>query len=389
MKSNPGGYIGSEDVIGRDGFIDLLWKVINQQSLVLSAERRMGKTCIVQKMAAEAPKGIIAIYHDFEGVESPLEFVRILFNDVERYLARKKQFANRARMFLKKFHGAEFKGFKMPWSVEPHWKELLVKTIEDLKDHQEDLLVFFWDEIPMMLDKMTNRSGADFAMELLDALRSLRQMNSKLRMVFTGSIGIHHVISTLKEKGYTNEPINDMHIEDLPTLATEDAVNLAHKLLEGEELPVEQPDATCKAIASEVDCIPYFIHHIVGKIARERTELNPDVVGEIVLQGLTNPMDAWDLNHYRDRINSYFVKEEQPFVLKILDIIARSEIPLPFFNLFNLLKSDLVTEDEEMIRKLIKMLMKDHYILQAQEGGYYFKFPLIKRWWRIDRGLES
>ena len=68
----------------------------------------------------------------------------------------------------------------------------------------------------MMLDNIKQDSGEKVAMEVLDTLRSLRQMSgnqspSKLRMVFTGSIGLHHVISSLKQAGYANAPTNDLN----------------------------------------------------------------------------------------------------------------------------------------------------------------------------------
>ncbi|MBC6421130.1 MAG: hypothetical protein GDA43_05915 [Hormoscilla sp. SP5CHS1] len=57
MRVNPGGKIPSSEAIGRDRLIENLWRILDRQSLVLSAERRMGKTCIVKKMTEEAPEG--------------------------------------------------------------------------------------------------------------------------------------------------------------------------------------------------------------------------------------------------------------------------------------------------------------------------------------------
>jgi hypothetical protein len=52
MRSNPGGYIPPGQVIGRDTQIRRYWNVLEGRSLVLSAERRMGKTTIIRKMEA-------------------------------------------------------------------------------------------------------------------------------------------------------------------------------------------------------------------------------------------------------------------------------------------------------------------------------------------------
>jgi len=87
MRSNPGGQLAPADVLGRDKLIERLWRVLEGRSVILSAERRMGKTCLVKKMTAELPKEKLAVYHDLEQVHTTLEFAELLFRDVEEYLA--------------------------------------------------------------------------------------------------------------------------------------------------------------------------------------------------------------------------------------------------------------------------------------------------------------
>ena len=49
MQINPGGRLQPEDVIGRDREIARYWQVLDRQGLVISAERRIGKTHILCK----------------------------------------------------------------------------------------------------------------------------------------------------------------------------------------------------------------------------------------------------------------------------------------------------------------------------------------------------
>ena len=87
MKANPGGLISPSDVIGRDKLIASLWRTLEQQSLVLCAERRMGKTCIIKKMLAEAPLDkLLPVYRDLERLHTPFEFAEMIFDDVKQYL---------------------------------------------------------------------------------------------------------------------------------------------------------------------------------------------------------------------------------------------------------------------------------------------------------------
>jgi hypothetical protein len=70
----------------------------------------MGKTCIVKKMAEEAPQDKLPIYHDLEGIRTPLEFVETVFRDVEDYLSGLKRTTERVRLFLTQFSGTEVGG---------------------------------------------------------------------------------------------------------------------------------------------------------------------------------------------------------------------------------------------------------------------------------------
>ncbi len=190
MKANPGGIIAPDAVIGRDQLIAEIWSRLEPQSLILSAERRMGKTTIIKKMQAEANNDRLTIYQDLEGVRSPIEFVELVWQNVAKYLSKKAK-VSKVKEFLSNLEGTEFMGFKFPKIAATHWKTILTKTIEDLVTNQEHQVIFLWDEMPYMLNNIGNES----AMEMLDILRSLRQTYPKVRMIFTGSIGLHHVIS--------------------------------------------------------------------------------------------------------------------------------------------------------------------------------------------------
>lgn len=390
MKTNPGGQISSSEVIGRDKLIQSLWRILERQSLVLIAERRMGKTCVVKKMVEEAPQSRLSIYHDLEGIRTPLEFSELVFRDVEAYLSRLQRVATRARQGLAHLTGLEIGDLiKLPEIMAPHWKTLLTKTIEDLVEHQDRVVVFFWDEMPLMLYNIKKRDGEGAAMEVLDTLRSMRQMHRDLRMVFTGSIGLHNVISSLKRVGYANEPTNDMNTVEVPPLLPTDAQELARRLLDGENIRSADPRGAAKVIAGAVDGIPYYIHHVIDQIVRRGGVANRTAVNGIVNSCLTDSNDSWDMGYYSRRIPIYYLSDECPFALGLLDILSASDQPLGFDDLFNRLKSRQATEDIEMTREVLILLQRDHYVIQQKDGRYQFRFPLIQRWWRIHRGLTS
>lgn len=388
MKANPGGQIAPEDIIGRDDLIRRLWQILERQSLIISAERRAGKTSVIKKMLVEAPQDKLPIYRDLEQVHSLIEFAELVFEDVEEYLGRLKRTAERTRRFISQLSGGEVKGIiKMPTVVAPHWKTLLAHIIEDLVEHQDRSVIFFWDELPMMLDNIKKREGEQPVMELLNTLRALRQTHAGLRMVFTGSIGLHHVITSIKKAGYSNAPLNDMYHKEVLPLSSDHAQELARLLIEGESIQVDDIPAITIAIANGVDCIPFYIHHVVDQMKQLRIANNAAAVTQIVDSFLTDQLDRWDLQHYRNRIETYYGSGECALALGLLDILSAAGEPLLFDELFNLLKTHVVTDDVERTRGVLVLLQRDHYIARQSNGAYSFRLQLIRRWWRLDRGV--
>ena len=387
MKPNPGGQIDPRDVMGRDALIERLWATLRQQSVALLAERRMGKTCITKKMTAECPRGVLPVWQELEGAHSPLEFVEAVFHEVDRYLSRWNRAAGRVHKLLGQVSGGAVAGIKFPAAAAGHWKALFLNMMEDLAEHQQDMVVFFWDELPMMLKNIKDRHGEETAMELLDAMRSIRQSHDRIRMFFTGSIGLHNVLTSLKQSGHPSAPINDMHVEDLSPLALPDAMELARRLLKGEGLLDGLTDSLPKVIAQEVDRIPYYIHHVVSQMARSHTEPTPEAVRQLVTGCLTSDQDLWEMDHFLSRVDVYYDKGDQAVVLGLLDVLAGAKEPLSFTRVFSLLKSQVPTDDREDVRRLLKLLRRDHYLTMDKQGLYRFRYPLIQRWWRLERGL--
>lgn len=383
MRANPGGQIAPAEVIGRQGLIQNLWDILDRQSLVLSAERRMGKTCVIKKMQAEAPEEKLPIYHDLEKVRSPLEFVEAILQDVEEYLSGLRRTARRTRQILTQLGGTEFSGVKLPDFAAPHWKNLLIQTIADLVENQERTVILFWDEVPYMLSNI----GDEAAMEVLDTLRSLRQMYPGVRMVFTGSIGLHHVISSLKGKGYANAPTNDMYIEDVPPLSQIDANELTRRLLVGEKIFTPDIEAIAAAIVESVNGIPFYIHHVIRQLKLRGSAINTTTVNEIVNSALTDPLSRWDMGHYRDRINTYYDDQKRPYALNFLDILAVTDQPFSFNELFDRLKYEPATQDREIALTVLTLLQRDYYVIQETNSQFRFRYSLIQRYWKLSRGL--
>lgn len=386
MKANPGGNLDPEEVIGRDQLIAQIWSMLEKQSVILSAERRTGKTSIMNKMKAEGQGNQLIIYKDVENIKSPIEFVEAVWEDVEQYLSQSRKTTQNVKKFLNQFQDAEITGFKLPTIAATHWKTLLTKTIEDLVNNQDHQVIFLWDEIPYML----NNIGVQESMEILDTLRSLRQTYTKVRMVFTGSIGLHHVIEKLQQAGYGNEPMNDMYPIYVPPLSLKDAQELTTSLIEGENIDTDNIEVISEYISESVSCIPFYIHHLINELKWVDNVVDKTTVDQTLNDMLLNPSNPLEMEHYLKRIDIYsksYTVEQKKYALKILDILS-CEDGLSFDDLCNRLESDpnISMLDEEKVRSVLTLLRKDYYLVRE---GKIFKFyiDIIKKYWDISRNL--
>ncbi len=386
MKANPGGVIDPSNVYGRDPFIAELWQRLDQQCVLLNAERRIGKTSVLRKMAHEGSPGWFPTLLDVEKFHSAEEFADGVYFQVQTYLGFWRKTANAAQRFYEEH---EFGDFKRTGGRRP-WKALLTTAIRDLISQKQELRpVFFWDEVPYMIDHIRRADGEQAAVEVLDTLRSLRQEHPELRMVFSGSIGLHHVLDCIRDGKMSSEPVNDMYQVEVPPLAREDAIRLALELIQGEGLPSGNPRQSAEVIVSEADCFPFYIHHIVAGLRKDKLPAERDAIRELVRRHLVDANDPWDLGHYRSRIPAYYKKgTNAQLVGLILDTLATAEGPLAVSQLrtaINGLAADF--DDRDELVRVLRLMERDHYLVRDTDGRIGFRFPLIRRWWKLDRGL--
>ena len=236
-------------------------------------------------------------------------------------------------------------------------------------------------------------------MDVLDTLRALRQTHSRLRMVFTGSIGLHHVTTALRDAGHANDATNDMAMREVPPLSIENGIMLSTALLEGEKIRCDDRDATASEMSRQVDVIPFYLHNLAVALLGRDEPATPDLVRQIVEETLVDHRDPWHLGHYRERADIYYGEDLLPVALAILDFLAASGEPQDPDRLLGHLGTVLdpsisssaglvLSGDRELLLKLLKLLCRDHYLVRhGTEGGYCFRFDLIRRWWCRERSL--
>ncbi|MDO9571478.1 MAG: hypothetical protein Q7J58_19170 [Hydrogenophaga sp.] len=387
MKINPGGTLALEDIVGRDALVKDICARLDLQSVILVAERRMGKTHVLAKLSAEAPNGWVVFRRDVEGVRSAAEFVQKIVADLHPHLDKTTQFRDWVHTMVTELSGTKVGPLTLPNFQSKHWKQALCDTFDHVQDAKDlDRVVFLWDEIPWMIQNIA-RADAQEAMELLDVLRALRQQHAKLCMVFTGSIGLHHIVRQLKAQGYTNAPTNDMAAIEVAPLEAPDATGLANKLLKEIGLGAEG-STTAADIAHEVDGVPYYIHHVLSDIAKRpdpKAPLTRSDLHRIVRTAIQSAHDTWNLKHFEERTQDYYGVQRDA-CLAMLDGIAAAPTSLEVQTAINGAKASFPDIKQNDWIELVRLLERDHYLLRDPDTGQLgFKFSVLKRWWQWHR----
>ena len=388
MKINPGGRLDTEDVMGRDNEIARYWSVLERQGLIISAERRIGKTHIVLKMRDECQSGYLPIYQDLEAVHSIADLVRSIYSIVERSSGTSPRF----KAFMAKWSvllPRKIAGVDLP-VADSTWRTLLSDVFNDLVSIDNDKrILMLWDEFPLMLHNLQRREGSDSAMQLLDHLRAMRLVHAdRMRFLFTGSIGLHVVLRSLRKAGHANDPVNDMLSLTVPPMAPSDTRSLAVALLEGTRAdPAQIPDLASR-IAGEVGGFPYYVHHVVDQLDQLRRRPVLADVSSAVDKLVYDPHDPANFNYYVSRLSSYYSDEERLLALIVLDTIASQPLPTPVPELINLCRHRDPSLKDERLRENLTILAEDHYIEPSKQAGgaaYDFRWQLVKKWWKETR----
>lgn len=388
MQINPGGTLATQDVIGRDDEIADYWRVLKRQGLVISAERRIGKTHILQKMRDECRPGYLPFYQDLERVHTTAALTRSIYETVRKSLrglpALKAQLAKWSALVPDKVVGVKtFTG----GSARRAWFD---EAFDDLIGIADDrVILMLWDEFPLMLHNIQEEEGADSAIQLLDRLRALRLLHAdRLRFLFTGSIGLHLVLRSLRRAGHANDPVNDMMARTVPPLADADTAALAEALLRETSAAPAQIPALAARIAKEVGGFPYYIHHVVDQLHQLRRPTTPDDVPSAVDSLVYNAQDPANFNYYVNRLSSYYTDEERSLALLVLDTMAAQSSHVTTPELINLCRHKDPSPEDERLREVLKVLAQDHYIeikKSASGAAYDFRWHLVKRWWKEKR----
>jgi AAA+ ATPase superfamily predicted ATPase len=173
-----------EDFWNREAEIEAIWKALSKSHVLLKAPRRFGKTSVMFQVLEQPRDGCKVFFHDTEGMRDPEEFVSIVFaglladSTIRTFLrgASKKidDLLSRIKIEVSSENMPDIRlGLKD--ALQSDWAEKGKALISHLRGYDGRLLIIL-DELPLLIQRIEKKKGAEVAADFCHWFRSVRQM---------------------------------------------------------------------------------------------------------------------------------------------------------------------------------------------------------------------
>lgn len=386
-----------EAFFDREKILERIWKRIEVGNLLLVAPRRFGKTSIMLQMRDFPKDDAIVLYMDIEWISEPIDFITEIISQLTDedggvFLEKVKDMSKLGLKYLQSaIEETEISGFKLKLreSLKENWKDK-GKELLQVIDTIDKRLIFIVDELPLMVNRMLKKKGAEEVEEFLYWFRAMRISGGlkNIRFVVGGSIGIEHILGKIGAIA----SVNDLERIQIEAFDNEKARVFTKKLLESEG--IEPKEEVVEKILDIVEVnMPYLIQVLIAALGNEVLNLNietisPELVEEVYQKRVLGVECRTYFEHYYGRIKDYYEDEEAKSAKLILKELSRRE-KLSKKELFDLyVRTTGKSEDEEGFSHLMTDLENDFYVeSDAENGEYGFTTKVLRDWWRKHYGF--
>ena len=389
MRSSTGRWVSGDDFFDREAEMEMLaTKVRERNHVLVSGQRRMGKTSILQELGRRLEnEGWIFFFVDVEGALCPEDAVAGMARAVHgvrpialRFAASMKEFvtANVEEIGAGDF-SVKIRGGLDGGNWQRHGERLLAEC-----GAQGKPVLLVIDELPIFLKRMHGRDGhSELVDEFLSWLRGTVQLlgDASPVLIFSGSIGLEPLVRRLG----LSDRINHFFSLRLGPWSRETGIDCLNRLAASHDLRIEEGVAAAVCDALGVG-IPHHIQCFFARLRdfatlQGRENVCVEDVGEIYRTALLGPSGQNDLVHYESRLKEALDEESHSIAMEILAEAAivgaftqgaRKSLASGY--------SKLMANASERISDALDVLVHDGYLEQTEEG-YRFSSRLLRDWW--------
>ncbi len=389
MRSATGRWVSGEDFFDRERELEVLkTRVREQNHVLLTGQRRMGKTSILRELGSRLEsEGWIFLFADVEGATCPEDAISEIARAVHPVRSIASRFAGTMQRVLnenvEQISALDFKVKIRAGLDAGSWRRHGEQLLRDCAIQEKPVLLVI-DELPIFLKRMLNRDGNKRRVdEFLSWLRGVLQAldGESFVLIVSGSIGLGPLVRRLG----IPDRINHLFTLRLEPWNREESIACFERLARSHGLPIVAGVAEAVYEALGIG-IP---HHVQSFFARLRDfstmhggkRVMVDDVAHVYRTALLGPWGQPDLVHYETRLKE--VLDDDSYALA-MQVLAEASTQGGFTDgarrRLEPMYSAITDDPSGRIADTLEVLIHDGY-LESSSEGYRFPSRLLRDWW--------
>ena len=367
--------MNDSDLIPRPDVQGSLVDALRQGSVLFYGPRRVGKSTMLEQLAASPPAGLVLLRIDLEGfIHDPIGQLAEQIHHKLRAsgLIRGIELADRVEGIQAAGLGVTL---NQATSVGP-WEHIRDDLVQAASSIVDTTLIVALDEVPWWLDAIVERDGSAAGRAALAALRRLRQdrgLSDRLRMVLTGSIGL---------AGYSTEILASAELNDLttivmPPMSRDEGATLFEIEMTARGLPCSAPAANWATDLAGGS--PYWIKCLAtncGASGADDTGAIDAAVDALLVPALRKQFADEGRDHFRRRH-----RRVMPALLAMLESVSGNDAGNPLQATLNAAAKAQPELTRGDVKECVHLLMDGFYLRDGPDNTVEWVNPLFRRWW--------
>ena len=315
MNSATGRWVSGDDFFDRKRELQILeTRVRDQNHVLLTGQRRMGKTSIVQELGRRLEDdGWIFLFVDVEGADCPEDAIAEIAKAVHKIRTIASRFATGLKRTIseriEEISASDFRLKIRAGLNEGNWKrhgEELFRACAE----QDKRVILVIDELPILLKRMHKQEGDGRRVDgFLSWLRGVIQVlgNDAPVLIVSGSIGLEPLVRS--PLGIPDR-INHFYSYRLGPWDSETCVECFSLLAESYAFSIE--DGVAEAVYNALGIgIPHQVQSFFARlrdfaVMQDRDKVTVKDVDDVYRNLLLGPSGQNDLVHYEKRASGMF-----------------------------------------------------------------------------------
>jgi uncharacterized protein len=354
-----------------------LWHRFNRgDNVLMLAPRRIGKTVLMNHLLETAGEhGYRALLLNVEGLQEEKEVFRECCAAIQEELSTgKRVMAALSQRLNQVMAGGSKDADWRATLLQSDWQDFASNLFAHLDEPGDDnkpwlLLV---DELPVFVQALHARRGAEAVSSFLYWLRKMRQKHKNVRWLYAGSIGL----DTIARRTNVEGALNDLHPYTLSPFSPDTATAFLQHVGQRCQTTFE-PDAITTILTRLGWLSPRYLAVIADDaIALSQNQAVTPSAANAAMDKLLELDKRLYWSNWREHIDRNFAEPDRSHLHSVLQAIAKDSTGVTE----DTLRATQPLNDKEL-RILLDVLVNDGYLDLYTGGRFKFRMNLLREWW--------